>query len=91
MKSLNVKPTLLGIIITLSTTAILAAQTGENTKPEKAPTAVANSDLEAFPPAKAGMERFVIMLPRKERSEEDNFKVELLAGKMMERIRSPTR
>ncbi|MEI6399586.1 MAG: ecotin family protein, partial [Pseudomonadota bacterium] len=40
-------------------------------------------ELKAFPPAKDKMERFVIVLPHKERGEEDDFKVELIAGKMM--------
>ncbi len=40
-------------------------------------------ELMAFPPAQPGMERFVIVLPHKERGEEDNFKVELIAGKTM--------
>lgn len=40
-------------------------------------------ELEAFPAAKEGMERFVIVLPHKERGEEDNFKVELVVGKEM--------
>jgi ecotin len=38
-------------------------------------------ELQAFPPAKEGMERFVIVLPHKERGEEDDFKVELIVGK----------
>lgn len=38
-------------------------------------------ELKAFPAAQDGMVRFVIVLPHKERGEEDNFKVELLAGK----------
>lgn len=40
-------------------------------------------ELKAFPPAKEGMARFVIVLPHKERGEEDAFKVELIPGKMM--------
>ncbi len=40
-------------------------------------------EFKAFPPAKAKMERFVIVLPHKERGEEDDFKVELIAGKTM--------
>jgi ecotin len=39
--------------------------------------------LKAFPPAKEGMQRFVITLPHKERGEEEAFKVELVAGKSM--------
>jgi len=38
-------------------------------------------ELKAFPPAKAGMDRFVIELPNKERGEEDAFRVELIVGK----------
>ena len=37
-------------------------------------------ELKAFPPAKEGMERFVIELPHKERGEEDSFKVEIIVG-----------
>ena len=39
--------------------------------------------LKAFPAAGEGIERFVISLPHKERSEEINFKVELIPGKVM--------
>jgi ecotin len=45
--------------------------------------AAEHKELKAFPPAKAGMKRVVIVLPHKERGEEDAFKVELLAGKTM--------
>ena len=40
-------------------------------------------ELKAFPPAKEGMERFVIVLPDKQRGEEDSFKVEIIVGKEM--------
>ncbi|MEB8433450.1 ecotin family protein [Cocleimonas sp. KMM 6892] len=55
-----------------------------------------HKELNAFPAATAGMERFVISLPHKERGEENAFKVELLPGKMMmtdgvNRIRLGTR
>ena len=39
--------------------------------------------LKAFPAPKEGMERHVIVLPHKDRGEEDDFKVELVAGKTM--------
>jgi ecotin len=39
--------------------------------------------LKAFPTAATGMTRFVITLADKERGEEANFKVELLAGKTL--------
>jgi len=39
--------------------------------------------LKAFPPASAGMARYVIVLPHKERGEEDNFRVELIVGMEM--------
>ena len=39
--------------------------------------------LKAFPVAKEGMERFVIVLPHKERGEEDTFQIELIVGKEM--------
>jgi ecotin len=39
--------------------------------------------LKAFPAAKEEMERFVIVLPHKERGEEDAFKVEIIVGKEM--------
>ena len=42
-----------------------------------------HSQLKAFPPAEEGMERFVIVLPHKERGEEDGFKIELIPGKVM--------
>jgi ecotin len=45
--------------------------------------AAEHAQLKAFPPAGDGMERLVIELPHKERSEEENFKVELIPGKMM--------
>ena len=41
------------------------------------------SELEAFPAADEGMDRFVIELKHKERSEEDAFKVEIIVGKNM--------
>jgi ecotin len=40
-------------------------------------------ELKAFPAAQKGMERFVIMLPHKQRGEEDDFKVEIIVGKDM--------
>lgn len=39
--------------------------------------------LKAFPTAATGMTRFVIALTDKQRGEEDNFKVELIAGKTL--------
>jgi ecotin len=49
------------------------------------PAALADEhpELKAFPPAREGMERFVIELPHVERSEEGDFAVELIAGKEM--------
>ena len=44
---------------------------------------VEHPELKAFPPAKEGMERLVIVLPHKERGGEDGFKVELIPGKTM--------
>lgn len=41
-------------------------------------------ELKAFPAAKEKMERLVIVLPHKERGEEDSFMVELTVGKTME-------
>ena len=43
--------------------------------------AAEHSQLKAFPEAGEGMERLVIVLPHKERGEEDRFKVELVPGK----------
>ena len=43
-----------------------------------------HSPLKAFPAAEEGKQRFVIALPHKERSEEQAFKVELIAGKNMQ-------
>jgi ecotin len=49
-----------------------------------APTFAAERlELKAFPAAQEGMERFVIALPHKERGEEDDFRVELIAGKTL--------
>ena len=45
--------------------------------------AAEHPQLKAFPPAKEGMERLVIVLPHKERGEEGDFKVELIPGKIM--------
>jgi ecotin len=39
--------------------------------------------LKVFPPAEDGMVRYVIQLPHKERGEEDDFRVEIFAGKVM--------
>lgn len=41
-------------------------------------------ELKAFPAAKDKMERLVIVLPHKERGEDDGFQIELIVGKMME-------
>ena len=41
------------------------------------------SELEAFPAAKTGSSRYVIVLPEKNRDEEQAFKVELVPGKTM--------
>jgi ecotin len=46
-------------------------------------SAAEHSPLEAFPPPREGMERFVIVLPHKERGEEDDFRVEIVVGKQM--------
>jgi len=43
-----------------------------------------HSALKEFPEVQNGMHRFVIMLPHKERAEENDFKVELIAGKIMQ-------
>jgi ecotin len=40
-------------------------------------------ELSAFPMAEDGYERFVIVLPHKERGEDDAFRVEIIAGKEM--------
>lgn len=52
----------------------LAADTEEAVHPQ----------LKAFPTVEEGMLRHVIVLPHKEQSEEIDFKVELVAGKVME-------
>lgn len=43
----------------------------------------ARSELRAFHPPPDGMQRFVILLPHRERGEEDAFAVELVAGREM--------
>ena len=45
--------------------------------------AIEHPELKAFPKEKEGMERFVIALPHKNRTEEVDFKVELIPGKKM--------
>jgi ecotin len=47
------------------------------------PAAAEHPELKAFPAATEGVERFVIVLPHKERGEEDDFGVELIVGKEM--------
>lgn len=42
-----------------------------------------HAELKAFPAPKEGMERFVIVLPHKERGEEDSFRLEIIVGKEM--------
>lgn len=84
MKFSNLQPKLFVILIALSTTVIAAAQPEGKTKPETQQAPAVHPELKVFPPAKAGMERFVIVLPHKERGEEDAFRVELVPGKMME-------
>lgn len=44
--------------------------------------AAVHPELKAFPAAKDGMERFVIVLPDKDREQETDFKVELIPGKL---------
>lgn len=46
-------------------------------------TAVAIEPLDAFPAAAKGQERFVITLPEKEKGQEAQLQVELVAGKKM--------
>lgn len=75
---------LLAVLGVICTTASLAAQPGQPPKPQAREAAVSHPELKAFPPAKEGMERFVIVLPHKERGEEDAFRVELVPGKIME-------
>ena len=65
----------------------LLAQTPSDNPPAKGAlnaSPVTHPELKVFPAAKAGMERHVIVLPHKERGEEDAFRVELMPGKMME-------
>ncbi|MGJ8656519.1 MAG: ecotin family protein [Akkermansiaceae bacterium] len=45
--------------------------------------AAEHKNLKAFPEATKDMERHVIILPHKERGEEDAFKVEIIAGKQL--------
>ncbi|MBW2714737.1 MAG: ecotin family protein [Deltaproteobacteria bacterium] len=45
--------------------------------------AAEDSELKAFPPAREGVKRFVIDLPHKERSDEGEFKVEIIVGREM--------
>lgn len=45
--------------------------------------AAVHPELKAFPAPEQGMERFVVVLPEKTRSEEVDFKVELVPGKTM--------
>ena len=47
------------------------------------PEAVKNLEA-AYPPAAAGKTRHVILLPHKERGEEDDFKVEIVAGRTID-------
>lgn len=58
----------------LLSTACLIAMSEETAHPQ----------LKTFPAAEEGMVRHVIVLPHKERGEEINFKVEIVAGKVME-------
>lgn len=39
--------------------------------------------IKAFPPAADGMQRFMIMLPHKERGKDKDFQVEIIVGKSM--------
>ena len=45
--------------------------------------AAGHPELKAFPPADDGMERFVIVLPHKERGKEGDFRVEIIVGREM--------
>ena len=58
----------------------------ESVNPHSLQSAASGSEhlqLKAFPAAEEGMERFVVVLPHKEREEEDAFKVEIIPGKTM--------
>ena len=46
-------------------------------------TQTLDEQLKAFPAAKSGMNRFVIVLAHKERGEEEAFKLEIVAGKTL--------
>jgi ecotin len=70
-------PTIALLALSLTSVAAIAADDGAAEAPQ-------HPELKAYPPAEEGMERFVIVLPHKERGEEDAFKVELVAGKVME-------
>lgn len=54
---------------------------GQNEKAEGTPM---HPELKAYPAAKDGQRRFVVVLPDKDRGEEGDFLVELIPGKVME-------
>ena len=84
MKNQYLKPTLFVTLITFCTASFLSAKPEEIAKPDAQKASITHPELKVFPAAKAGMERFVIVLPHKERGEEDAFRIELIPGKMME-------
>tara|TARA_R110002096_G_scaffold174703_4_gene350508 strand:- start:1942 stop:2427 length:486 start_codon:yes stop_codon:yes gene_type:complete len=65
-------------IFELSLCVALAGWIGTNVN-----AAPDHPELKAFPEAKQGQERFVIVLPEKTRDEEGAFQVELIPGKVM--------
>jgi len=64
----NTGPLVIFIILTLLSVPVFGAE---------------HPELKAFPAAEAGQQRFVIIVPDKDRSEESDFKVELIPGKTM--------
>ena len=61
---------------TLTTSLLILALS-----PAQSASGSGNSPLDAFPAPANGMVRYVIVLAKKARGEEDRFKVELIAGK----------
>ena len=63
---------------TLVVLFVMGVFVGQNTA-----VGAGHPELKAFSPAKEGQQRFVIVLPPKDRDEEESLKVELIPGKVM--------
>ena len=71
------------VMLSVATVCCHAAEDGPHPAGDPDPEAVQNLE-KAYPPAPAGRERKVVLLPHKTREEEGDFKVEVVVGRTIE-------